>query len=189
VRASDEEDAVGWAIAIVAVVVIGFVLLYNGLVRARNRVDEGWAQIDVQLRRRHDLIPNLVETVRAYAAHEQQVLTAVTEARAAALRASGPAELAAAEDALESQLKTLFAVAEGYPDLKASQNFLELQRELTTTEDRVAYSRQFYNAAVRSYNDKLQTFPSNLVAGAFGFTGREYYEAGDAARAVPGVAM
>jgi LemA protein len=178
-----------WVVLALVVIAIALVLLFNGLVRARNRVDEGWAQIDVQLQRRHDLIPNLIETVKGYAAHEREVLTAVTEARAAAMRAERPAELAAAEQQLESNLKTLFAVAEGYPDLKASQNFLELQRELTTTEDRIAYSRQYYNAAVRSYDNKRQTFPSSVIASMMNFEDREYYEPGPGVDAVPDVSL
>ncbi|MGH3441875.1 MAG: LemA family protein [Nitriliruptorales bacterium] len=182
--------ALTWTlVAAVGLFLLAVVFLYNRLVRARNRVEEGWAQIDVQLRRRHDLIPNLVEAVRGYAAHEERVLTAVTEARARAIAASGPADTARAEQGLEGALRSLFAVAEGYPQLRASESFLELQRELTTTEDRVAYSRQFYNSAVRDYDDRRQTFPSNLVAGAFGFGDREYYETDDEARAAPRVAL
>lgn len=174
---------------VAGLVVVGLVVLYNSLVRARNRVDEGWAQIDVQLRRRHDLVPNLVETVKAYAAHEEKVLTQVAEARAAAVNARGPAETAQAEEQLETTLKSLFAVAESYPQLRASENFLELQRELTTTEDRVAYSRQFYNSAVRTYDNRRQTLPSSLVARLFKFEDREYYDPGEAARRTPQVEL
>ncbi len=175
-----------WIVAVIAVILVGLVVLYNGLVRARNRIEEAWAQIDVQLRRRHDLIPNLVETVQAYATHERELFTRIAEARAAAVAPHTPAEQAQAEDQLTGALKSLFAVAEAYPDLKASENFLELQRELTSTEDRIAYSRQYYNAAVQRYDTKRQTFPSNLVAGAFGFEDREYFEASDeAVRSVP----
>jgi LemA protein len=178
---------VEWVVTIVIVAVVGgLVVIYNSLVRARNRVEEAWAQIDVQLRRRHDLIPNLVETVQAYAAHEREVFEAVARARSEAVAPHSPAEQARAEDQLTGALRSLFAVSEGYPELRASQNFLELQRELTSTEDRIAYSRQYYNASVQRYDTKRQTFPSNVVAGAFGFTDREYFEIDDAAvRSVP----
>lgn len=173
-------------IAIILVIVFVSIAIYNALVGARNRVEEAWAQIDVQLRRRHDLIPNLLETVKGYAAHEREVLESVTRARAEAIAPHGPAEQAQAEDALTGALRSLFAVSEAYPDLKASTNFLELQRELTSTEDRIAYSRQFYNDAVRRYDTKRETFPSNLFASAFGFTEREYFEAPEAeVRSVP----
>jgi LemA protein len=175
----------GWMLAVVAVLVVGVVVLYNRLVGARNRTEEAWAQVDVQLRRRHDLIPNLVETVRAYATHEREVFEAVTRARSEAISPHGPAEQAAIEEQLTGAVRSLFAVAEGYPELRASENFLELQRELASTEDRIAYSRQFYNASVQRYDTLRETFPTNLLAGAFGFTAREYYEADPAARAVP----
>lgn len=178
-----------WAIVVAAAVLAIVVVLYNRLVSARNRVDEGWAQIDVQLQRRHDLIPNLVDTVRAYATHERELFAHVAEARAAAVGAQGPRQQAAAEAQLDTAVRSLFAVSEAYPDLRASTNFLELQRELTTTEDRVAYSRQFYNSAVRTYDTRRQTFPTNLVAGLFGFDDREYYEVGDDARDVPTVGV
>lgn len=164
------------------------VLLYNRLVRLRNLVQEAWRQIDVELHRRHDLIPNLVETVQGYAAHERQVLESVTAARAAALApTSGPAQQAANEDALSQALSRLFAVAEAYPQLRASENFLQLQTELATTEDRIAAGRRFYNANVRELNTKVEQFPSNVVAGMFGFTRAEYFETDDAARSVPRV--
>jgi LemA protein len=162
--------------AIVLLVVLVFILSYNGLVRLRNRIDNAWSQIDVQLKRRYDLIPNLVETVKGYAAHERQTLESVTQARANAINAQGPAQQAEAENVLSGALKSLFAVAEAYPDLKANQNFLSLQEELTSTEDRVAYARQFYNDSVLSYNNKLQTFPRNVIAGMFNFEKREYFE-------------
>jgi LemA protein len=162
--------------ALVLVVVLAAILMYNGLVRLRNRIDNAWSQIDVQLKRRYDLIPNLVETVKGYAAHERQVLENVTQARANAINAQGPAQQAEAENVLSGALKSLFAVAEAYPDLKANQNFLSLQEELTSTEDRVAYARQFYNDSVLSYNNKLQTFPRNVIAGTFTFEAREYFE-------------
>ena len=162
--------------AIVLLVVLALILSYNGLVRLRNRIDNAWSQIDVQLKRRYDLIPNLVETVKGYAAHERQTLESVTQARANAINAQGPAQQAEAENVLSGALKSLFAVAEAYPDLKANQNFLSLQEELTSTEDRVAYARQFYNDSVLSYNNKLQTFPRNVIAGMFNFEKREYFE-------------
>ncbi|HEY3095490.1 MAG TPA: LemA family protein [Acidimicrobiia bacterium] len=168
------------AVIVIAVLVVLLLLVfwlgYNGLVRRRNQVDNAWSQIDVQLKRRHDLIPNLVETVKGYAAHERGTFEAVTNARANAINAQTPAEQAQAENALSGALKSLFAVAEAYPDLKANQNFLSLQEELTSTEDRVAYARQFYNDSVLSYNNKLQTFPRNVIAGMFNFEKREYFE-------------
>jgi LemA protein len=161
---------------IVVLIVLAFILSYNGLVRLRNRIDNAWSQIDVQLKRRYDLIPNLVETVKGYAAHERGVFEQVTQARANAINAQGPQQQAEAENVLSGALKSLFAVAEAYPDLKANQNFLSLQEELTSTEDRVAYARQFYNDSVLSYNNKLQTFPRNVIAGMFNFEKREYFE-------------
>jgi LemA protein len=161
---------------LVVLLILVFILSYNGLVRLRNRIDNAWSQIDVQLKRRYDLIPNLVETVKGYASHERQVLESVTQARANAINAQGPAQQADAENVLSGALKSLFAVAEAYPDLKANQNFLSLQEELTSTEDRVAYARQFYNDSVLSYNNKLQTFPRNVIAGMFNFEKREYFE-------------
>ena len=163
-------------IALVVLFVLALIVIYNGLVRQRNRIDNAWSQIDVQLKRRYDLIPNLVETVKGYAAHERQVFENVTQARANAINAQGPAQQAEAENVLSGALKSLFAVAEAYPDLKANQNFLSLQEELTSTEDRVAYARQFYNDSVLSYNNKLQTFPRNVIAGMFNFEKREYFE-------------
>ena len=161
---------------IVVLIVLVLILSYNGLVRLRNRIDNAWSQIDVQLKRRYDLIPNLVETVKGYAAHEKSVFEQVTQARANAINAQGPQQQAEAENVLSGALKSLFAVAEAYPDLKANQNFLSLQEELTSTEDRVAYARQFYNDSVLSYNNKLQTFPRNVIAGMFNFEKREYFE-------------
>ena len=163
-------------IAFVVIVVVALILAYNGLVRQRNRIDNAWSQIDVQLKRRYDLIPNLVETVKGYAAHERQVFENVTQARANAINAQGPAQQGEAENVLSGALRSLFAVAEAYPELKANQNFLSLQEELTSTEDRVAYARQFYNDSVLSYNNKLQTFPRNVIAGMFSFEKREYFE-------------
>lgn len=149
---------------------------YNRLVALRNRADAGWAQIDVQLQRRYDLIPNLVETVKGYARHEEGTFRAVTEARANALNAQGPAQQAQAESMISGALKSLFAVSEAYPDLKANQNFLALQEELTTTEDRIAYARQFYNDTVLTLNQAIQQFPSNLLAGMMKLQLREYFQ-------------
>jgi len=162
---------------IVVLLVLFLVFMYNRLVGLRNKVENAWAQIDVQLKRRYDLIPNLVETVRGYAAHERQTLEAVTQARANALNAQGAVAQAEAENMLTGALKSLFAVAEAYPDLKANQNFAALQDELATTENRIAYSRQYYNDAVQTYNTAIQTVPANLVAGTFGFRDREYFTA------------
>jgi LemA protein len=164
--------------AIVVVLLVASVLIYNSLVRRRNQVDNAWSQIDVQLKRRYDLIPNLVETVKGYAAHERGTLEAVTEARARAINAQGPADQASAENLLSGALKSLFAVSESYPDLKANQSFLALQQELTETEDRAAYARQYYNDAVLSYNNAIGTVPQSIFAAMFGFRPREYFQAG-----------
>jgi LemA protein len=173
------------AIALLAVVLaFGLVAIYNRLIVLRNRVDNSWSQIDVQLRRRYDLIPNAVETVKGYAAHESKTFEAVTAARTAAMGAQTVAERGAAENMLTDALKTLFAVAEAYPDLKANQNFLLLQEELSNTEGKIAYARQFYNDSVMSFNTGIQSFPSNLVAGVFNFTARDYFEI-EAAAAEP----
>jgi LemA protein len=171
-------------VLVALVVLIGLYLVvgYNGLVRLRNRIQGAWAQIDVQLRRRYDLIPNLVETVKGYATHEKGTFEAVTAARANAINAQGPAEQAAAENQITGALKSLFAVAEAYPDLKANQNFLSLQEELTSTEGRIAYARQFYNDEVLKLNTKIQVFPTSILAGMFGFTAHEYFEADDTSR-------
>jgi LemA protein len=166
------------ALAVCAVLVIVSVLIYNGLVRRRNQVDSAWSQIDVQLRRRHDLIPNLVETVQRYAGHERGTLEAVSEARARAAGAQGPPDQASAENALTGVLKSLFAVAESYPDMRASQSFLELQQELSATEDRAAYARQYYNDAVLTYNNAVTAVPQSILAAVFKFRPREYFEAG-----------
>ena len=165
-------------IVVIVVLVVGFFWFgYNSLVKKRNQVDNAWSQIDVQLKRRHDLIPNLVETVKGYAAHERGTFEAVTQARANAINAQSPAEQAQAENVLSGALKSLFAVAEAYPDLKANQNFLNLQEELTATEDRIAYSRQFFNDSVLSYNNAIQTFPRNLLSGMFKFEKRDFFDA------------
>ena len=161
--------------------------IYNGLVTARNKVKNAWAQIDVQLNRRADLIPNLVETVKGYAAHESSVFEDVTAARAGLMNANGVKEIGEANNQLSNTLKTLFAVAENYPELKANENFKELQAQLAQTEDKIAYSRQFYNDSVMMYNNKCQTFPSNIFAGMFGFKEADFFEAAGEARSVPKV--
>lgn len=173
-----------WAIVliiIVAVIAIFLVVTYNSLVTLKNRVEEAWSDITVQLKRRADLIPNLVNSVKGYAAHESGVFERVTEARSAVMDAKGVAETAEAENMLEGALKSLFAVAEAYPDLKANQNFLQLQNELVDTEDKIQASRRFYNGGVRDLNTKIETFPVNLVAGPFGFKQREFFEVEDMA--------
>lgn len=164
------------------IVLVGLFLwaTYNALVKLRVRVDEAWSDITVQLKRRLDLIPNLVNTVKGYAKHEKGVFEAVTEARANALNAKGVKETAAAENQFEGALKSLFAVAEAYPDLKASQNFVELQQELVDTEDKIQASRRFYNGGVRDLNTKIQTFPHNIVAAMFKFLSRDFFELDDA---------
>ena len=177
-------------VAIIVLLVLWVVAIYNRLVRGRNRVDNGWAQVEVQLKRRHDLIPNLVETVKGYAAHERGTFEAVTQARAAAQQAQGPAQAAQAEGILSQALGRLFAVAEAYPDLKASQNFLDLQAQLSDTENKIAVSRQVYNDTVLTYNNSIQTFPAVLLANSFGFTKREFFEIENAAeRDVPQVSF
>jgi len=165
-------------LVLLVVVVLWAVGGYNALVRLRNLVQESWRQIDVELKRRHDLIPNLVETVKGYAAHERGVFEEVARARSAAITpGSGPAEQAQQENVLTQALGKLFAVAEAYPDLKASQNFMALQTELTNTEDRIAAGRRFYNANVRQLNTKIETVPTNIIAGMFHFVRAEYFEA------------
>ena len=169
-------------VVIVVIVAVVGVVLYNGLVGLRNKIDNAFAQIDVQLNRRHDLIPNLVETVKGYAAHESSTLEAVIAARNQATAATGTAEKAQAENVLTGALKSLFAVSEAYPDLKANQGFQQLQTELASTEDRIAFSRQFFNDIVRAYNTKVQTFPSMIVARIGNFSEREYFEADETSR-------
>jgi LemA protein len=164
------------AVCLLAVAVLG-VATFNRLVRLRNQVEAAWAQIDVQLKRRHSLIPNLVETVQGYVAHERGTLESLTAARTAAMHAADPSALAAAEGDLTQALGRLFAVAEGYPDLKANTTFLSLQAELATTEDKIAYARQFYNTAVQSLNATVQSFPTSVVASLTAFTERGYFEA------------
>ena len=169
-------------LVVVALLVIVVIVSYNGLVKLRNRVDNAWAQIDVQLKRRYDLIPNLVETVKGYASHERETLEAVIQARNMAMAAQGPQDQAAAENMITGALKSIFALSEAYPDLKANTSFLNLQEELTGTEGRIAYARQFYNDTVYRYNTKVQSVPSNIVANTFNFSEREYFEVDDAAR-------
>lgn len=165
----------GWIILIlVIIVVVWLVAIYNGLIRLRNRAQEAWSDIDVQLKRRYDLIPNLVETVKGYAAHEKQVFENVTKARSQAMQATGAAK-AGAENQLSQTLKSLFAVAENYPQLKANENFMKLQDELTDTEDKIQAARRFYNGMVRDLNTKIQAFPSNLIANTFGFKPMEFF--------------
>jgi LemA protein len=170
-------------LAIVVVLGLYVMVTYNGLVSLRNRIENAWAQIDVQLKRRYDLIPNLVETVKGYATHEKGTLEAVIQARNVAMSASGPADQAQAENMITGALKSVFALSEAYPDLKANQNFLSLQEELSGTEGRIAYARQYYNDSVVRYNTKIQTFPANTIASRFRFTEREYFEADDVSRA------
>ncbi len=177
-----------WVLVVIAlIVVVGLLLvaLYNRLVQQRNRVDNAWAQVEVQLKRRWDLIPNLVETVKGYAAHERGTFEAVTEARANAQKASNPAEAAQAEGILGAALGRLFAVAEAYPELQADENFRQLQTELSETENRVAVSRQVYNDTVLTFNNTVQTFPGLVLAGPFGFTIREFFEVEDQAQREP----
>ena len=176
-------------LGIVALLLIGLVLLYNRLVNLRNRVENAWAQVDVQLKRRYDLIPNLVETVKGYAAHERETFEAVTNARARAQQAQGPAEEGQAEGLLGQALGRLFAVAEDYPELQADENFRQLQEELGETENRIAVSRQVYNDTVLTYNTAIQTVPGVLVAGPFGFSRRDFFEVEGEAREAPRVAF
>jgi LemA protein len=176
-------------VVLIVLAVLFFVFAFNGVVRLRNRVESAWSQISVQLQRRHDLIPNLIETVKGYAAHESTTLEAVTAARTNAVQAqqAGPAQQAQAENVLTGALRQLFAVSERYPDLKANQNFLALQEELTSTEDRVAYARQFYNDSVQRYNTRIETFPTVFIAGMFNFSKREFFEAEEGSAEVPKV--
>jgi LemA protein len=168
-------------VAVIVIIALVFMAMYNGLVKLRNRVDNAWAQIDVQLKRRHDLIPNLIETVKGYAAHEKGVFEQVTAARAATVSASTPAEAAVAENQFQAAMKSIFAVAEAYPQLQANQNFLQLQGELVDTEDKIQASRRFYNGGVRELNTKIKIFPNTLFVRGLGFTEREFFEVADAA--------
>jgi LemA protein len=170
----------GWIVlGVIVVIVLWAITVYNGLVAMRQRVGQAFADIDVQLKQRHDLIPNLVETVKGYAAHERGTLEAVTQARNAAVTAQGPAQQAAAENMLSGALRQLFALSEAYPDLKANTNFQQLQSELTDIENKLAASRRFFNNAVQEYNTGIQQFPAALFAGIFGFGPREFFDVGD----------
>jgi LemA protein len=176
-------EALWIIVGIVVVLALFLWITYNGLVKLKIRVDEAWSDITVQLKRRLDLIPNLVNSVKGYAAHESSVFEKVTEARANALNAQGVKETAAAENIFEGALKSLFAVAEAYPDLKASDNFIQLQQELVDTEDKIQAARRFYNGGVRDLNTKIQVFPNNIFAGMLGFSQREFFEVEDLATA------
>jgi LemA protein len=176
-------------VAVVAVLVIMAIVYYNRFVRAGNRIDNAWAQIDVQLKRRTDLIPNLVETVKGYAKHEREVLENVTKARSALQNATSPQDAMDADNMLTGALKSLFAVAENYPDLKANQNFLNLQDELTHTENKVAFSRQFFNDAVLEYNNSIESFPGNMFAGIYGRRRRDMLTVPEADKALPKVSF
>ncbi len=169
-------------LAVIAVLAIIVISMYNSLIKLKNRVDEAWSDIDVQLKRRYDLIPNLVETVKGYAKHEEGTLTKVTEARNAAMAAQSGGDAKAqaeAENMLSSTLKSIFALSENYPDLKANANFLELQRELSDTENKIQASRRFYNGNVRDFNTKLEIFPTNIIGNMLGFKSREFFEIAD----------
>lgn len=174
-------------LGVIAILAVWLIAIFNGLIRLRNRVDEAWSDIEVQLKRRYDLIPNLVNTVKGYAKHEDSVFTKVTEARSNAMQAQTPAEHAAAENMLTGTLKSLFAVSENYPALQASENFLHLQRELVDAEDKIQAARRFYNGNVRDFNTKIQVFPNNMVAGMLGFKKYEFFEAPEEANQVPEV--
>ncbi|MDY0041832.1 MAG: LemA family protein [Desulforhabdus sp.] len=163
-------------LGLVVIAAAAAIIVYNKLVRLRNTVDASWSDIDVQLKKRYDLVPNLVETVKGYASHEKSVFEKVTEARSRAMQATTPEQKAAAENMLAQTLKSLFAVAEAYPDLKASTNFTQLQTQLQGLEDNIEYARRYYNAVVRDYNTLTQSFPSNLIASQFGFSRREFFE-------------
>ena len=176
-----------WELLIVVAVVVVAVMMYNALVKLRQQVDGAWADIDVQLKRRYDLVPNLVETVKGYASHEKDTLERVIQARNAAMSASGPAAKAQAEGVLGGALKSLFALAEAYPNLQAAGGFRDLQAQLGQIEEQVAQARRYYNAVVRDFNTKTQTFPSVLIARAFGFTEREFFEIAESEKAAPQV--
>ncbi|MFT4311507.1 MAG: LemA family protein [Candidatus Woesearchaeota archaeon] len=169
-----------WLYITIAVILLFLIYIYNSLVRLKNQVDNAWAQIDVQLKRRTDLIPNLIETVKGYAKHEKGVFTEVTKARTSMINAGTVEQKAKANNMLTDTLKSLFAVAENYPDLKANQNFLQLQEELSGTENKIAYSRQHYNDMVMKYNSKIEYFPNNLFAGSFGYKHRETFKVAEA---------
>ncbi|MBN1494368.1 LemA family protein [Candidatus Peregrinibacteria bacterium] len=166
-------------LAIVAVVAVFAISVYNGLIVLKNKVDEGWSDIDTQLKRRYDLIPNMVEAVKGYAKHESKTFEAVTQARNMAMNAKTPEEKAQAENVLTGTLKTLFAVAENYPELKANENFMHLQQTLKEIEEHIQMSRRYYNGTVRDFNTKLQVFPNNIIAGMLGFKDRQFFEIGE----------
>jgi len=174
-------------LAVVGVIALWLIAVFNGLIRSRNRVDEAWSDIEVQMKRRYDLIPNIINTVKGYAKHEEGVFTKVTQARTAAMGAKTPGEHAAAEGMLTETMKSLFAVSENYPALKANENFLHLQKELVDTEDKIQASRRFYNGNVRDFNTKIQVFPSNLIAGTMGFKKYDFFDAPEGSEAVPEV--
>ena len=181
-------EILGIILIVVVLIIIWLIAVYNSLIKSRNRVDEAWADIDVQLKRRYDLIPNLIETVKAYASHEKETFQKVTEARSKAMQAENVEEKAKAENALSETLKSLFAVAENYPDLKASQNFMQLQDELVDTENKIQAARRFYNGNVRDFNTKIQIFPTNLIAGMLGFKKYDFFQVEEeAAREAPKV--
>lgn len=167
-------------IAIIVIIIIWFAASYNGFVKLTQHVKEAWSDIDVQLKRRYDLIPNLVETVKGYAAHESSTLEAVTEMRTRAMNATAPADKADAENMLSGALKSLFAVSENYPNLKANENFVALQNELSDTENKIQAARRFYNSVVQDLNTKIQTFPSNMIGNMFGFKPADYFQLGEA---------
>jgi LemA protein len=170
-------SVLGWIIGIIILIVVVYIIsLYNRLVVLKNKVDNSWAQVDVQLKRRYDLIPNLVETVKGYATHEKEVFENIAKARQVAISAQSPAEKSQAENQLTQALRQLFAVAEAYPELKANENFMHLQNELSETENKIAYSRQFYNDTVFMYNSSIEKFPANIFAEVFGYKKREYFE-------------
>ena len=163
-------------VVVIGLIIAVFVGIYNSLIKLRNMSEQSWSDIDVQLKRRYDLVPNLVETVRGYASHEKDTFEKVVQARNAAMQASSPGDKAQAENILQSTLKSLFALAESYPDLKANQNFVELQKELSNIEEQIQLSRRYYNAVVRDLNTKIESVPSNVVANMFGFAKKEYFE-------------
>lgn len=178
-----------WELIVVAALFVGGIAIYNSLVKLRETADAAWADVDVQLKRRYDLIPNLVETTRGYASHEQDTLEAVVTARSRAMNSAGPAERAEAEGMLTGALKSLFALSEAYPQLRASENFQQLQGTLSVLEDDIQKARRYYNAVVRDYNTRVGQVPTNLVARSFGFREREFFELDDGERAVPRVSF
>ena len=178
-----------WPILILIALAVVTLVIYNGLVQLKVRAESAWSDIDVQLKRRHDLVPNLVETVKGYASHESGTLEAVVDARSRAMSAQGPASQAQAENMLTGALKSLFALAESYPQLRAAENFAQLQQQLASIEDGIQNARRYYNAVVRDLNTKILQFPSNLIARAFGFREREFFEIGEGESAVPRVSF